>query len=175
MSMPMKQKTGDYHYTESGLDNVWLVNGVNYVDGPHGTQVIIEDIDGLHRAIGETLITHRKNLSGKEIKFLRQEMLTSQATLARLLGVSERAVIRWEGGKAGEVPGPAEATIRMLYRDFLDEEGGRGTGTMRKMLKRIADMEKEIQRVALRKPGKANWIPDFSDDPEDRQLHLSAM
>ena len=64
----MKHPTGDYHYTESGLDNVYLVNGFTYVDRPDGREVVIEDIDGLHRAIGEFLITNRKNLSGKEIR-----------------------------------------------------------------------------------------------------------
>lgn len=89
----MRQPTGDHHYTESSLDNGYLVNGFKYVEGPEGLQIVIEDIDGLHRAIGEYLIAHRKNLSSREIKFRRLEMMMSQSTLARLLGVSERAVI----------------------------------------------------------------------------------
>ena len=127
MSTSTKYPTGDYHYTECGLDNVFLVNGFRYEDGPRGPQVIIEDIDGLHRAIGNILVNHCKNLSGKDIKFLRQEMSMSQTTLARLVGVSERAVIRWEKAKAGQVPSVAEAAVRMLCRDF-SEEGGTASG-----------------------------------------------
>ena len=174
MPINMKHQAGDYHYTESGLDNVYLVNGFTYVDRPDGREIIIEDIDGLHRAIGEILITNRKNLSGKEIKFLRQEMLMSQATLASLLRVSERAVIRWERVEPGHVPSLAEATIRMLYRDFISEAGS-ASGTMRRMLKKIADMENERLRMSLRKNGKAKWRPDLAESAEDRQLNLTAM
>lgn len=164
-----QMRTNDYHYTESGLDNIYLVNGHRFVDGPRGRQIIIEDIEGLHRAIGEMLITCRKNLSGKEIRFLRQELLMSQATLAKLLGVSERAVLRWEKGKTGQVPGPAEAAIRVLYRESLDE-GGSEPGVMRSMLRRIAEMEDELQesalrqRRALRRDGKMGWRSDLAEE-----------
>lgn len=158
---------GEYHYTECGLENVYLVNGFHFLDGC----VQIDDIDSLHRAIGEILINCRKKLSGKEVKFLRTEMLMSQSTLARLLGVSDRAVIRWEKAGAGQVPSTAEASIRMLYRDFISDDGK--SGTMRRMLKKIADMENEMQRMALSKPNKARWRPAESAD--ERQLDLTAF
>ena len=41
-----------YHYTESGLDNVYLVNGFEFIPSPSGKSVVIQDIDGLHNAIG---------------------------------------------------------------------------------------------------------------------------
>ena len=73
-------------------------------------------------------------------------MLMSQATLARLLRVSDpRRNSVGEGG-IGHVPSLAEATIRMLYRDFISEAGS-ASGTMRRMLKKIADMENEKRRV----------------------------
>lgn len=100
-------------------------------------------------------------------------MLMSQSTLARLLGVSERAVIRWEKVKSGQVPRLAEATVRMLYRDFMNEDGS-GPGTMRKMLKKIADMESEKNRLALRKTGNAKWRADLAENAE-RQLDLGAL
>jgi putative transcriptional regulator len=171
MSAITKRKEGEYRYTESGLENVYLVNGFTFVEGPHGLEVQIDDIDGLHRAIGEVLINCHKNLSGKDIRFLRTEMLMSQSMLARLLGVSDRAVIRWEQAPAGQVPSTAEASIRMLYRDFINEDGK--SGTMRRMLKRIADMEDESYRVALSKVGKAKWRPAVS--VEDRQLDLAVL
>jgi DNA-binding transcriptional regulator YiaG len=85
--------------------------------------VRINDIDGLHEAIGRTLITDKKNLSGREIRFLRHEMVMWQAMLAKLLEVSEQTIHRWEKGKA-EVPKPAEALIRLLYREHIKEKGG---------------------------------------------------
>ena len=35
-----------HHYRESGLSNVYLINGFRYVETPYGRSVIIEDLDG---------------------------------------------------------------------------------------------------------------------------------
>lgn len=130
-------KPEGYHYTESGLDNVYLVNGFRYVDSPAGRLVAIADIDGLHAAIGRMLIERKESLSGKEIRFLRHELLMSQATLAKLLQVSEQAIHRWERGKS-EIPKPAETLIRLLYREHLSDESKLG---IKERLERIADLE----------------------------------
>ena len=89
------------------MDDVYLVNGFEFVDAPQGRQVTIKDIDGLHRAIGEWLINHKKDLHGRDLRFLRHEMLMSQATLARLLDVGEPTVHRWGTGKS-DISKPAE-------------------------------------------------------------------
>ncbi len=141
-----------YHYTESGLDYIHLADGFQFVDSDRGRQLVIEDIDGLHQAIGKMLVTNKKNLSGKEIRFLRQEMLMSQVTLAKLLEVSEQAINRWENGKTG-VPKPAEALIRLLYREHINTEGPGGESDIRKSLKRIADLEDEIDGMCTARKG----------------------
>jgi putative transcriptional regulator len=134
-----------YHYTESGLDHVYLANGYEFVEAPGGRAVRISDIDGLHEAIGRTLITDKKNLSGKEIRFLRHEMLMSQAKLAKLLEVGEQTVHRWEKGKA-EIPKPAEALIRLLYRDHIKDKG---VSSIRRCLERLADLEDALDGIVL--------------------------
>ena len=61
----------NYHYTESGLDTVWLASGFRIIareDG--GESLIIEDIEGLHVAIGRGIV-EKKKLTGPEIRFLR--------------------------------------------------------------------------------------------------------
>lgn len=131
-----------YHYTESGLDNIYLApSGFEYVDKPSGRTVKIKDIDGLHRAIGQVLIEQKKNLTGKELRFLRQEMVLSQATLAKLLDVTEQTVHRWENGKT-DVPKPAEALIRFLYAEHSKE--GDYSVKLKERLQRLADLENEI-------------------------------
>jgi putative transcriptional regulator len=129
-----------YHYLECGLDNVYLLNGYKYIDSPRGKQIVIKDIDGLHTVIGSTLINEKKNLTGKEFKFLRHEMLMSQSTLARLLEVSEGAINRWENGKS-TINKPAELLIRMLYAEYIGENN-----TIRNSLKRISNLEDEIDQ-----------------------------
>jgi len=137
-----------YHYTESGLDNVYLVNGYDIIDGH---QLVIEDTYGLHKAIGRILINSKKNLIGREIRFLRHEMLMSQVTLAKLLDVSEQAINRWENGKTS-VPKPAEALIRLLYREHIhSNDDPDDKSTIRSRLKKIADLEDEIDQMIARK------------------------
>ena len=82
-----------YHYTECGLSNIYLENGFQYIETSRGQAVSIKDASGLHRAIGLFLVTTKKDLIGEEIRFLRNEMLMSQHTLANLLGVSEQVLL----------------------------------------------------------------------------------
>ena len=56
-----------YHYLESGLDNIYLLNGFKYIDSAHGKQITIKDIDGLHKAIGSVLIKDKKIYLAKKL------------------------------------------------------------------------------------------------------------
>jgi putative transcriptional regulator len=152
------EKGNWYHYTESGLDNVFLAigAGVQIKDLPSGRQINIKAIDQLHEVIGISLAKEKKNLSGKEIRFLRQEMLLSQGNLAKLLGVTEQTVHRWETGKA-DVPKPAESLIRSLYLDQLKiDENGKDKISVRKTLERLADLEDEVDVLQMKIANK-NW------------------
>ena len=102
-----------YHYTEGGLTNVWLSNGFREEDTPYGKGVSIEDIEGLHRAIGMKLVKERAQLTGAEFRFLRKELGLSQAKLAHWWGYEAQSVAGWE--KRGRVPRIADRFIRAFY------------------------------------------------------------
>lgn len=128
-----------YHYTECGLSSIYLSNGYKRVKTARGEAISVNDMEGLHKAIGLYIVSSKKDLSGEELRFLRNEMLMSQCTLALLLGVSEQAIRRWERGKI-DLPKPSESLVRLLYREHIhDKDSGIST-----MLKRIARMEEEI-------------------------------
>src|ERR1700683_3336672 len=129
--------TTPYQYMESGLDNIWLVGGVEFVDRPSGREVKIKNIEGLHREIGRILTEYKKNLTGREIRFLRPEMLLLQASLAKLLEVSEQTVHRWESGKA-DIQKSAESLIRLYYRAKFESV------ELSDALNKLADIEDEI-------------------------------
>ena len=157
-----------YHYVECGLDYVYLANGFKRFESPRGRNVAIRDIDVLHQVIGRHICDRKKDLSGKEIRFLRREMLMSQASLAHMLGVKEQTVHRWEAGKT-TMPKAAESILRFLYMEQIkaSSEGLQST------LKRIADLEDEIhhqeqmtfklkrvkqaRRSARGRPAPARW------------------
>lgn len=137
-------RNGTYHYTESGLDTVFLENGYEYKNHPGGRTVTIQDIDGLHRAIGRALVAKRQRLTGKEFRYLRTELLLSQANLASVLKVTELTIGRWEKGQT-EIPLSAEAIVRIMFAETVREKKGR----VRDLLERIADLEDEIDRHTL--------------------------
>ena len=151
-----------YRYLECGLDDVYLLNGFERFKSVRGgSSVAIRDVDMLHRAIGSFLCKKRKDLTGKEIRFLRREMLMSQATLAHLLEVTEQTVHRWEAEKSN-MPKSAESIVRLLYREHL----GGARGSIRKGLKRIADLEDELDhRLEL----IFEALPDHDDEGSSRQ------
>ncbi len=159
-----------YHYLECGLDDVYLMNGYERIRSARGTSIAIRDVDRLHRAIGEHLCRHKKDLSGKEVRFLRRELLVSQATLAHLLGLSEQTVHRWEKEKSG-MPKAAEALVRLLCM----EQATQSADSIRNRLRRIADLEGRIDHVqemnfALTTDKKARR----SNDQAERRWKLAA-
>jgi DNA-binding XRE family transcriptional regulator len=104
-----------YHYTESGLLNVYLRNGYEEIDTPYGKAVHISNIDGLHKAIANMLV-EQPFLSGREFKFLRTEMDMTQGELGNFFGVSAQRIGQIEGHS--RVPGRADAMIRAGYRNL---------------------------------------------------------
>ena len=157
-----------YHYVECGLDYVYLANGFKRFESPRGPNVAIRDVDALHQVIGRHICDQMKDLSGKECRFLRREMLMSQASLAQMLGVKEQTVHRWEAGKT-TMPKAAESILRFLYMEQIKAS----SDGLRSTLKRIADLEDEIhrqeqvifklkkvgqaQRSARRQPARGQW------------------
>jgi len=109
-----------YRYTESGLKNVWLQNGYTIKDTPYGKAVSIQDIEGLHRAIG-SIIARRPKLTGPELRFLRKEMGMSQKGMADLVGTSEQTVSLWE--RRGAIPKVAERLIKLAYLETISKDG----------------------------------------------------
>ena len=128
-----------YHYTECGLENIYLLNGYSFISTPRGKATSIKDVDGLHKAIGFFLVTNKKDFSADEVRFLRHEMLMSQSTLAKLLGMSEQAVRRWENGKVS-IPKPSECLLRLLYREHINNRDGK----ISHILKQIANLEDSL-------------------------------
>lgn len=129
-----------YHYTECGLEDVWLENGFAEADGKMGRTVSFMDVDGLHALIGEAIATNKSRLRPSEIRFLRHELDLSQSTLATLLGTEEQNVYRWEADKA-KIPGPAQKLLAILYLESIKHDSG-----IREPLERLSRLGAEDHR-----------------------------
>lgn len=108
-----------YHYKESGLDNVYLLNGFERVKTQRGDVVSIVNEVGLLAAIGCFLITERKWLNGKEVCFLRKELNLTQNDLSAILGMDIQALARWEKGRRSKGAIAADRLLRVLYREHV--------------------------------------------------------
>ena len=105
-----------YHYTESGLQNIWLENGFTVRKTPYGKGVSIDDVEGLHRVIGRA-IARKSHLTGAELRFLRKELGMSQSALGAMVGTSEQNVSLWE--RRGKMPRAADRLVRLLYLEHI--------------------------------------------------------
>ena len=107
-----------YHYTECGLDNIYLLNGFQMIDSTDGEGVYIEDIHDLHTAIAESIISKGGILLGQEIRFLRHMLDLSQGLLAKMLGVDYQSVARWEKSET-QIRKTADYFLRTLLHSYL--------------------------------------------------------
>jgi len=115
-----KEKT-PLHYTDCGLDDVYLISGYEIEETPHGKGLSVKNLDQLHRAIGAYLANQKKVLSGKELRYLRKQMDLTQSDLGTLLGLSSQQVARWEKDES-EISGPADLLVRAF---FIQHAGGK--------------------------------------------------
>jgi DNA-binding transcriptional regulator YiaG len=90
-----------FHYTQCGLDNVYLATGVNLYepDGEYGGGYSIKNAEELHRMLVLFVAHKAEELSAKEVRFLRIEMDLSQKELAGKLGLTDQMISLWERGE----------------------------------------------------------------------------
>ena len=110
-----------YHYTESGLSHVYLVNGFNIevIDGEEYTS--IDNMNGLHNIIAQAIVDSSSPLTNEQFKFLRVELNLSQRSLAISFGVDEQTIARYEKNKT-KIPRTTDASLRSIYMESLDKK-----------------------------------------------------
>ena len=148
-----RSSTQLHHYTECGLDDVYLLSGHDVHATPYGEGVSIHDVDGLHRAIGRWLALEKKSLSGKEIRFLRKELGLTQERLADRLGTTCQTLARWEKDKV-PIPGPADILLRVIY---LSEMFGRADTKLGLRLRALEGAAGEVTFTS--RDGKWQLLP----------------
>lgn len=142
-------KQSKYHYTESGLQNVWLENGFAIHETPYGKGVSIHDVAGLHRVIGRAL-ARLPRLTGAQVRFLRKELGLSQKVLAALLGTSEQNVSLWE--RRGRMPRGNDRLMRLLYLEQTD-----GNVKIREIIDRLNGLDNEAAARLMLEERNGRW------------------
>jgi DNA-binding transcriptional regulator YiaG len=154
-------------YRACGLEEIYLLNGYNIESHDGENHMSVTKIDELHQAIGRHLVTHRKGLSPKEIRFLRNTMNLTQAELAARLGNDSQSVARWEKGQC-EVPGASEKLLRVIYLAHLvtDQEMTQLRDFLNSSLNALDEID-ETETVQGRFQLGDRW---FENPTEDRAI-----
>lgn len=109
----------DYHYTECGLQSVFI-EGLEVHTSEDGEDTYkIPNVIQLHRAIATTILTRDSGISPEELRFLRTEMGITQASLAEIMKVEPITVGRWERGEH-QMDTSDEVLVRFLAAEKLD-------------------------------------------------------
>lgn len=143
-----------YHYTDSGLDNIWLLDGFEQYETPYGSATSIRDIDALHQAIGMSIVKSEK-MTGQEFRFLRVELDLSQRALAGLLKATEQQVHRWENGK-NNIPGTAQLALSGYYVETQHPES-----SLKALMDQLSQLDADLTEIDLRlfELEDDDWVP----------------
>ena len=113
----MKCRKGDHHYTESGLDDVYLID-VEICQCSCGESLVsIPRVSEIHTMIGSELVKKPARLSGKEIRFLRKNMGQPSRAMAKALGVTHETLSRWENDERA-INHPSDRLLRLIYANM---------------------------------------------------------
>jgi DNA-binding transcriptional regulator YiaG len=135
------------HYTASGLDYVYLLNGFSVESDPdYGRIVTIDAPDDLHRAIGLHVVTQRRALKGAEFRFLRKQMKFTQQELAERFGTDVQTIANYEKGK--KIPLISERYMRVTFVLWTIPPDARAA-----VVKEIAE---EVQKKKTKKTLRSN-------------------
>jgi DNA-binding transcriptional regulator YiaG len=135
-----------YEYTGCGLKDFFLSGGYTTKKTPYGESVSINDLQGLHNAIGRYLADCPRNLTGTEFRFLRRELDLSQKSFGNLFNISDQTVANWEKG-THDLPGLADRMIRFLYLEKISESNQNLTT----LLEHLTDLDHlESNKVTLK-------------------------
>lgn len=148
-----------YHFTESGLDNVWLENGYTTTSTAYGKATSVTAADELLRAIAEQLVRKPGRLTGKEFRYLRVHMRLSQAAMAKVQGVSEQNVSLWE--RRGKVPKANDTLLRLC---FLAHAAG--DESLKSAFDRLMTVERLVHQKIVATSGRKGW--KFKVEETDR-------
>lgn len=109
-----------YHYTDCGLDNIYIYGMPQYNCPKCGEiYVSIPKIKQLHQVIGMSLCCQEERFIGKEIRFLRKELRLKAIDFAKVLSIDPATLSRYEN----EHESPGEQTEKLIRSTYLHAVG----------------------------------------------------
>ena len=147
----MSVENGLFHYTQSGLDNVWLDGGVNVEETEYGRGFRIEHAGDLHDVIARAIINDSRPLRGQEARFLRVLLNLSQEAMAKALGVDRATIIRWERSRDKPLGTIQDIAVRTTYA-----ARAKGDGFILSVIKELQDADEKAHGETYKQIFEAN-------------------
>jgi DNA-binding transcriptional regulator YiaG len=135
-------------YEGCGLPNIFLLNGFSTKQTPYGPTISINDVEGLHSAIANSLVEKQGVLSGAEFRFLRRFLDCSQKACGAFFNVDAQTIANWE--KNNTVDRMADALLRSMVRQGLG-----GDIKIRQLIEKINEKERVEKLFFL--PTRSGW------------------
>lgn len=118
----MKEKGERYHYTECGLDNVYLENISVYTCNKCSDEFVeIPQPVQLHIMLAIVISQKPAPLNGQEIRFLRKEVGMTGKAYAEMLGVNPVTLSKWENNNLNR-ESSSDRAIRMAFKLMMSEK-----------------------------------------------------
>jgi transcriptional regulator with XRE-family HTH domain len=133
-----------FHFTDSGLDNVYLI-GIRYFVHEDGSVVAeIPAIKQLMKLIAKDLVFSPESLTGSEVRFLRKRMCKKAIDMAALLMIEPETLSRIENGHY-EMSRNLDLILRLTY--CFESDDGELAKTYNVVMKVVREkaLEKEAQ------------------------------
>jgi DNA-binding transcriptional regulator YiaG len=157
-----------YHYTECGLDNVWLENGYTVKKTAYGKATSVDDAIGLQQVLTLELTQKKGRVTGKELRFMRTALGMSQEGLGKCVGATEQSVSLWE--RTGKVPQYADSILRLLVSEKLN-----GNSKVTEVIERINTVERICNQRIVAREKKRKWtLSTVAKTENDERFALAA-
>jgi len=140
-----------HHYTECGLDNVYLSNLKTLAcesDSCKSIEPIIPRLKLVHETIAEAVALQPYALIGAEARFLRKQCRLKAREWAALLRVDVSTLSRWENGEQS-IGSQSDALIRHLYFRLLEQGGHARPGPIAERIAAATQPRNELSSVLI--------------------------
>lgn len=140
-----------YHYTECGLNYVYLVNGYKTHNTDYGEGISFDD--KIDESIARFIVKNKPYMEGQDLRFLRSLMHVSQKNMGKFLGVTRDNIAKIEALPDKHLTGTLDKLLRVQYTRHADDAG------IRAMMDYIEDMEEkhDLEKLVLKRKRSGEW------------------
>lgn len=146
-----------FHFVDSGLDNVYLI-GIKYFVDENGNKIAeIPALQQLMQLIARDVVLSPRNLTGKEVRFLRKRLGKKATEYCSFLGVEPETLSRIENDKQ-PLSAQGQKLARLSYCVFSADS--RLVECARSIFQSILeeiDRTRKKKRIVLKMDEKHEW------------------